>query len=161
LPPQATAAGLRGVDEAIRARFNLVPFTVTIPKEKRDKTLPERLRQEWPGILQWAIAGCLAWQSEGLNPPKIVRDATEDYLGEEDAIARWIEDCCAIGPNQWCASGDLWNSWKPWSEANNERVGTQKSLGSALEGHGYLRRRNEKGARGFQGLRLKPGIDLN
>jgi putative DNA primase/helicase len=153
--------GLRGVDEAIRARFNLVPFTVTIPKEKRDKTLAEKLRKEWPGIMQWAIAGCLAWQSEGLHPPKIVRDATEDYLGEEDAIARWIEDCCVTGANHWCASGDLWQSWKQWGEANNERVGSQKSLGSALDGHGYLRQRNETGMRGYQGLKLKPGIDLN
>jgi putative DNA primase/helicase len=90
-----------------------------------------------------------------------VRDATEDYLGEEDAIARWIEDCCVTGANHWCASGDLWQSWKQWGEANNERVGSQKSLGSALDGHGYLRQRNETGMRGYQGLKLKPGIDLN
>src|SRR5262249_4902153 len=29
--------GLRSVDEAIRRRFNLVPFTVTIPKAERDE----------------------------------------------------------------------------------------------------------------------------
>src|SRR5262249_9400947 len=44
---------LRSVDEAIRRRFNLVPFSVTIPAEERDETLAERLRTEWPGILDW------------------------------------------------------------------------------------------------------------
>ena len=148
----------RDVDEAIRRRFHLVPFTVTIAKP--DKNLPDKLRKEWPGILQWAIDGCLAWQSEGLNPPKVVREATDDYLGDEEALARWIDDCCVVVPGKWCASNALWNSWKPWAEAHNERVGSQKSLGSALDAHGYARGK-EKDVRGYQGIGLKPGIDLN
>src|SRR5690606_19855947 len=35
---------LRNVDEAVRRRFNLVPFEVTIPREERDPNLPEKLR---------------------------------------------------------------------------------------------------------------------
>jgi putative DNA primase/helicase len=50
--------GLRSVDEAIRRRFNLVPFTVTIPPEERDEGLPEKLKAELPGILAWMIRGC-------------------------------------------------------------------------------------------------------
>ena len=42
---------LRTVDEAIRRRFHLIPFTVTIPPEQRDTTLGDRLKEEWPGIL--------------------------------------------------------------------------------------------------------------
>ena len=58
---------LRGVDEAIRRRLHLIPFTVTIPPDERDPDLPDKLRAEWPAILRWAIDGCLAWQREGLN----------------------------------------------------------------------------------------------
>ena len=54
--------GLRGVDEAIRRRMNLLPFTVTISAGDRDPELPEKLRKEWTGILAWAIKGCLEWQ---------------------------------------------------------------------------------------------------
>jgi hypothetical protein len=42
--------GLRSVNEAIRRRFHLVPFTVTIPPEERDKDLADKLKAEWPGI---------------------------------------------------------------------------------------------------------------
>jgi putative DNA primase/helicase len=38
---------LRNVDEAIRRRIHLVPFTVTIPPAERDKDLPEKLKAEW------------------------------------------------------------------------------------------------------------------
>jgi putative DNA primase/helicase len=45
--------GLCSVDEAIRRRFHLVAFAITIPPEDRDKDLASKLRAEWPGILQW------------------------------------------------------------------------------------------------------------
>src|SRR5215472_6252021 len=38
--------GLRGVDEAIRRRLNLVPFTITIPVTERDPELSEKLKAE-------------------------------------------------------------------------------------------------------------------
>jgi len=72
--------GLRSVDEAIRRRMHLIPFTVTIGEQERDPALAEKLKAEYPGILQWAIDGCLMWQQDGLNPPEIVRSATSDYF---------------------------------------------------------------------------------
>ena len=142
---------LRGVDEAIRRRFHLIPFVVTFADPDRD--LPEKLKAEWPGILQWMIAGCLAWQRDGLNPPAIVRSATETYLSEEDALAKWIEDCCVTGSQQWCASAELWPSWQRWAAAANEVVGSQKRFGMALENHGYRPERTQA-MRGFRGLDL-------
>jgi putative DNA primase/helicase len=58
--------GLRSVDEAIRRRFHLIPFTVTIPEEKRDPDLFEKLSKEWPGILDWMINGAMHWQEKWL-----------------------------------------------------------------------------------------------
>ena len=42
---------LRSVDEAIRRRFHLIHFAVTILPEQRDKDLAEKLKSEWPAIL--------------------------------------------------------------------------------------------------------------
>ena len=88
---------IRNVDEAMRRRLHMVPFTVTIPKAKRDKTLPERLLAERDGILAWALEGCLEWQRMGLKPPPAVMAATEDYFEAEDAIGRWIDERCERG----------------------------------------------------------------
>src|SRR5262249_60312371 len=68
--------GLRSVDEAMRRRFNLIPFTVTIPPEERDEQLPEKLKAELPGILAWMIRGCTDWLERGLAPPQLVTEAT-------------------------------------------------------------------------------------
>ena len=75
--------GLRGVDEAIRRRFHLIPVH---RHDRKPGSRPARkARAEWPGILAWMTQGCLHWQHDGLNPPEIVREATEAYLAEEDA----------------------------------------------------------------------------
>ena len=77
---------LNRVDEAIRRRLNLVPFTVTIPKAERDLELAEKLKEEWPGILQWMIEGCNEWQEFGLGAPAAVTAATDEYLAAQDTV---------------------------------------------------------------------------
>lgn len=66
---------IRNVDEAMKRRMHLIPFTVTIPPERRDGKLTEKLLAERNGILAWALAGCLQWQRTGLQPPASVLSA--------------------------------------------------------------------------------------
>jgi P4 family phage/plasmid primase-like protien len=146
--------GLRAVDEAIRRRINLIPFTVTIPEEERDKDLTEKLRVESGGILQWMIDGCLDWQQQGLNPPAVVREATEDYFAGEDAIGRWLEERCDIDPTHSSAIGDLFENWRGWCYRNAEPDCSQKRFSQYLEARGFARERSAD-TRGFRGLTLK------
>ena len=89
---------LRTVDEAMQRRFRMLPFTTTIPEAERDPRLIEHLRAEWPGILRWAIDGCLEWQSSGLCAPEAVREASTAYLQAEDVLQQWIDECCDLSP---------------------------------------------------------------
>jgi putative DNA primase/helicase len=155
--------GLRSVDEAIRRRFHLVPFTVTIPVEERDPTLGDRLKTELPGILAWAIAGCLEWQERGLGPPTVVQDATTAYLEAEDALAAWIQDAGEHEPNTWESSQALYRSWKSWCDRAGEHAGSLKKFSQRLEDRGgaigIRKGRDGNGHRGFYGLRVtKPDL---
>ena len=148
--------GLRNVDEAIRRRLHLVPFVVTIPPDQRDPQLRDKLRAEWPGILQWAIDGCLAWRRDGLKPPQIVVDATAEYLASEDAVRIWIEECCELGLADFALSADLFTSWEAWAKAAGEKVGSRKALSQRLLDRGFRAGRfGAKSARGFEGLRVR------
>ena len=151
---------IRNVDEAMRRRLHMVPFTVTIPKAKRDKTLPERLLAERDGILAWALEGCLEWQRLGLKPPPAVMAATEDYFEAEDAIGRWIDERCERAPSYWAGSSDLYANWKAWAEANGEYAGSMKRFSEMLSARGF-EKENTRQARGFRGLRIADtGINL-
>ncbi len=126
--------GLRSVDEAIRRRFHLLPFTVTIPEKQRDKRLIAKLKKEWAGILAWMIEGCLMWQKEGLNPPTSVREATREYLSAEDTLTQWFNECCVVDPKaKGLLTSELYASWKEWSEAAGEYAISQKKFSQKLE----------------------------
>jgi putative DNA primase/helicase len=146
--------GLSSVDEAMRRRLHLVPFTVTIPENERDPELAAKLREEFPGILAWAIQGCLDWQRLGLNPPARVREATADYMYAEDAIGRWLEECCIQEPGVWTGATMLFTSWQCWASDQGEYVGSMKRFTQELEARGYRRNRTRQG-RGFTGLVLQ------
>jgi putative DNA primase/helicase len=146
--------GLRGVDEAIRRRMNLVPFTVTIPANERDEHLAEMLKAEWPGILQWMIDGCAEWLENGLCRPDAVERATADYLIAEDTIGAWLTQACVN--NGYSTTADLFASWRRYAEETGEFVGSQKRLSQALRDRNYIDKREpETGRAGFLGVRLK------
>jgi putative DNA primase/helicase len=146
--------GLGAVGEAIRRRFYLILFTVTIPKEERDEELTKKLVAERGGILQWMTEGCTAWLKEGLNPPAIVRDATEDYLSAEDCIGQWLEERCETGPNCTSTASELYGSYQGWLIHNGEAECSQKRFSQYLEARGFTRQRSSE-TRTFRGLTLK------
>jgi putative DNA primase/helicase len=145
---------LRNVDEAIRRRIHLVPFTVTIPPEERDKDLFEKLKPEWPGILQWAVEGCLEWRKIGLTPPTAVTAATDGYLAEEDTLARWIDEKCVTRKSAWGIGAALWKSFKEWTDTNNEWAGSRKSFAQALKERGFEPSKSQE-IRGYSGINLR------
>lgn len=146
---------LKSVNEAIRRRIHMIPFVVTIPESERDPELTDKLKAEWPGILQWAIDGCLEWQRIGLAPPAAVVNATAEYLAEEDAFTNWRAECCITGKFQWGSGELLWSSWKRWAEASNERPGSRKAFAQTMAQHGYTPSKSQH-VRGYDGIALKP-----
>jgi putative DNA primase/helicase len=79
---------VRGTDAAFWRRVRVIPFTVEIPPGERDLDLLTKLRAEWPGILAWAVRGCLKWQSEGLGQPGVVASATKGWQQEMDHLKK-------------------------------------------------------------------------
>jgi putative DNA primase/helicase len=136
------------VDEAIRRRFNLIPFTVTIPPSERGETLTDRLRDEWPGILAWMIEGCLDWQESGLRPPAAVTKATAEYLQSEDVLSSWLDECCERSIESWTSTTELFTSWKAWADKAGEHSGALKRFSQKLEEKGFDKDRRMHG-RGF------------
>jgi putative DNA primase/helicase len=145
---------LRNVDEAIRRRLLLVPFTVTIPERERDKELGEKLKAEWPAILRWMIDGCLIWRDHGLLVPDAIRKASDAYFADQDLVEQWLDECTARDPQAFTTTGSLFASWKVWSEARNQYVGSAREFSATLEDRGFVPDRKNYG-RGFQGLILK------
>jgi putative DNA primase/helicase len=147
---------LNSIDEAMRRRLLLVPFTVQIPPAERDKNLTEKLKPEWPAILRWMLDGCLEWQHIGLVPPAIVHEATDAYFADQDTLAQWLEECTEDGGDfAFSRATELFASWKTWCEARNTKAGSTQVLSEALADRGFVKKRNNVGQRGFRNLTVK------
>lgn len=135
---------IRGDDAAIWRRIHLVPFAVTIPPEDRDKRLGTKLQAELPGILRWALAGCEAWQGQGLDPPAKVQAATESYRNESDVLRTWINETCVVGEDKFCGATDLYTAYKGWAEENIGWTFSQTKFGRRLTDMGYQKDKGQR-----------------
>lgn len=145
---------LSGVGEATRRRIHLVPFTVTIPPERRDRKLGERLLAERDGILGWMLEGCADWREQGLAPPPCMLASADEYFDEEDLVGQWIAERCVLGPRERATARELYGSWNDWTQGTGADPGSQKSLGDALRGRG-LKAAKLGGQRCWLGLALR------
>jgi putative DNA primase/helicase len=148
---------LNGGDGGIARRVKLIPFAVHIPPEDRDPNLSERLKSELPGILNWAIRGCLRWQRDGLPEPHVVRRATRDYLAEMDPIGSFLDECCERTPGVSDSIENLHRAHRSWCVANGRPVPTKVFLSRQLSDRGLRRfkaRLSGTLVRGFRGVRV-------
>jgi len=123
-----------------------IPFTIQIPKEQRDKALEEKLLEELPGILAWAVQGCLDWQHhKDLKEPQAVVTATQAYRTEMDSVARFLDDCCVIGPVDVAKvkAITLASAYRVWCKRTGEEELSNNALIATLERRGIRRNRGK------------------
>jgi P4 family phage/plasmid primase-like protien len=129
---------IRGTDHAIWRRLKLVPFEVTIPDAEQDKDLTAKLRKELPGILAWAVQGCLEWQRTGLQEPKKVTEATQGYRADMDVIAQFIEDMCVEADGVEVGATRLHIEYQTWCRNNGEEPLSQRKFGGRIGERGHI-----------------------
>ena len=130
---------IKGGDYGIWRRIKLIPFTVTIPKEQRDKHLSDKLAKENAGILNWLLEGYCNWKKEGLDDPASVRSATEEYMEDMDTVGTFLKDCYTVDATGTfrVKNQDMYATYMKWCNANSERIGSQKYLALRLEEKGF------------------------
>jgi putative DNA primase/helicase len=143
-----------GADHAVWRRIKLVPFAVTIPEAEKDPHLGEKLQAELPGILRWAVDGCLGWQRGGLREPKEVREATEAYQAEQDLVAGFLGACCFVNAQARVKVSALYDAYAEWS---GDKVMSQRSFNDRLKSRGHTNKRGHGGAYFWHGIGLAGG----
>jgi putative DNA primase/helicase len=139
---------------AMWRRIRLIPFLRTFNRQQADEKLPEKLKAEAPGILNWAVAGCLAWQQEGLEPPATVEQATREYQAESDLLGAFLEQYCELDATFRVPKGELRDGYQQWCKANRERPVSRNAFADRLKSRGFGEG-NDGSVRYWTGLRWK------
>ena len=129
---------ISGSDNGIWRRPKLIPFTESIPVEERDANLKDKLTAELPGILAWAVRGCLAWQKEGgLQDPKVVSDAINEYRDSMDVLKHYLTERVDACPGSQMGSTKLYDDYKEWCQDSGHKPCSHMQLTNRLRDRGY------------------------
>jgi len=119
--------------------------------------LPAKLAAEAPGILAWAIQGCLEWQRDGLRIPRRVKAATAQYRASQDHVGRFMAECCTVDPDAYVSAKALRETYEGWCAEQGEKPWSARSLGGELSDRGFdvaLRGSSSQRARTWLGFGL-------
>jgi putative DNA primase/helicase len=122
---------IKGTDEGIWRRVNVVPFLAKI--EKIDPNLTDKLESELPGILNWCIEGWKLYQLKGIVIPRAVTNETSKYRSDMDVIGQWIDDCLDDAFGMRLHLKDMYSSYQHWCKENGFRIITSKAFNRKLK----------------------------
>ena len=144
------APRLSAVDEAIRRRLVLLPFTRT--PLNPDETLKAKLHDEGPEILAWMIEGAREYMTDGLGPiPKTSKAASDEYLEGEDVFGQYLEDTCELSPSLRMSNARLRSSFETWANEQGIKAWSIKAIVKELRKRGFeiYRTGSERGVEGL------------
>jgi len=144
---------IKGTDYGIWRRIKLIPFTTRITEDKQDKNLELKLRSEASGILNWLLEGTARWKREGLNPPAIVLNATDEYRGEMDVIGNFLKERCKQDFDYSIRIRELYKAYSDWCDENNEHAVSERFFTLRLKEMGFEQGRTAE-ARFWKGIAL-------
>lgn len=148
---------IKGTDPGIWRRPLLIPFTVSIPEEKKDKQLPEKLTKELSGIFNWALIGLQNWKSQGLKPiPAAVQLSTSEYKTTMDLVGNFLSECTEQITGINTSQKELYASFKQWQmdSGDNTRM-TSRALTGKLEERGLKSYKGAGNATYWENLEIK------
>ncbi|MGN1025953.1 MAG: phage/plasmid primase, P4 family, partial [Faecousia sp.] len=148
---------IRDTTNSIWRRVKIMPFTNTFTEQERDKNFPAKIMAtEMPGILAWAVQGCLDWQQNGIIPPDVVETANRAYKEEMDTFSQFFEECCVVREGARVTNKMLRAKYDEWCAENGEYRMTQRPFSRKLRERGYeTRNSSPNGTAEWHGFTLR------
>lgn len=143
-----------GDDFATWRRIKVIPFTERITEEEKDPELGDKLQRELPGVLAWAVRGCLDWRKSGMQEPAAVRASIEAYRSSADLLGRFIEDACVLHPTAKAKAGQLYHAYAKWCEENGHRAMSSTKFGEHVTKRGGIEKTKTGGLIQYFGIGL-------
>jgi putative DNA primase/helicase len=144
---------ISATDDAVWARLILIPFEVELRHTVREiKGFPALLRTELPGILRWAVEGCLKWQIDGLARPDKVKNASQEYRDDSDALQLFIDEACLTAPDLTCTASTMYAAYSNWAREAGERPVNMRTFKVQLTERGFESKRSATG-QSWSGIR--------
>ena len=117
-------------------RLIIIRFSHSVPKEKRDPNLLEKLAAERNGILMWALAGLhrLMEQNYQFTETAATQEELRRYKVESNSALLFVEECCVVSPDAVSAREEVFDRYREYCARNGLRAMSQTSFNRDVEG---------------------------
>lgn len=137
---------VRGSAEAFWERVRVIPFTVQIPRPERDLSLGAKLRAEASGILNWALRGCLEYQTGGLVAPAGVRQAGSSWKKNADHVRKFADAQLIREDGHILSASSLHGFYEAWCREHGETPLSTAGLKKHLLSYDFLHKEKNTGS---------------
>jgi P4 family phage/plasmid primase-like protien len=119
---------IRDLSDAVFNRLLIIEFNNVVPESKQDKNLFEKLKEEMPGIVQWAIDGAIKLhQAEGIFiEPESSKELLDEYRRKQNPVHEWSEQRLNYRDGAITRFEELWTDFHLWykgKDVNRDRFG--------------------------------------
>ncbi len=152
---------LDSMDGGTKRRIAVAPFFAQFRHDTAVTNYEAVLVAECgPAILRWIVEGARMFHEADckLEVPERVREATGDYIEEEDWLGQFISECCVAEQGAQAYGGELYNAYQRWAGARGDYVRRGNDFARALATAGYAKKR-ARGGNVWNGLRLRAETD--
>lgn len=121
-------------DNAFYRRIILIPFPTSVPREKRDPALSEKLKAELPGILNWALDGLDRLREQHrFTAERTPGETRETWEAWGSTVDRFKQRCIEYVPDGKVAKSDLYDIYLRYCEEEGIPAETQNKLTRTLK----------------------------
>jgi len=124
-------------------RIKVILFSQHFDEGKRDQNLKNLFRTEEnrSAILNWLLEGLKLYQSEGLEAPKSVEEATKSYRQETDTVGMFIKEITSKNAKaKMQKTSDVFKGYTKWCSDNCLAAVELKSFVGLMRNAGYVKR---------------------
>lgn len=100
---------------------------------KEDLTLEARIKDELPGILNWAIAGWRRLRKRGHFAETVDGlEAKAEFIRLASPVLSFVSERCTLGPDEQITKQELYDKFKEWCSDNGRLPESKEEFGAAL-----------------------------
>ncbi|MEX0681264.1 MAG: phage/plasmid primase, P4 family [Balneolales bacterium] len=128
--------------EGFFRRFIIVPFNVTIPKEKRDIELAQKIiSDELPGIFNWALRGLnKLLKNKNFTHSDKIEAEIQSYRTESDSVALYMdENGYKTSLESYRPQKELYTQYRIYALDNGYKPVSNITFGKRLDNIGFMR----------------------
>ena len=151
-------------DDAMWRRLRIIPFTNSLPPEKRDAKVRVTLRSDrkvQKRILAWAVEGTRMWLKRRLDvdEPDAVKNAATEYMATSDNFAEFFTNTYEADPEGFVPSGTVHEKYSTYCIENVENAISPNEIARHLRDMHFESSRARDGGdpvRGWRGFVPRP-----